>query len=145
MPEGLKFASETEAAAAAKSVPNRQVARLFDVPVVVDEERCIKGCHICVESCPVDCLAIAPATGKSHMKYDDCWYCLACEVDCPTNAITVKIPFLITMSIALDDEQTQQIFLTWRKAWRAENLCQPKILSRIPSIRKTPSAGLPSS
>ena len=36
-----------------------------------------------------------PATGKSHMKYDDCWYCLACEVDCPTNAITVKIPFLI--------------------------------------------------
>jgi succinate dehydrogenase/fumarate reductase flavoprotein subunit len=24
----------------------------------------------------VDCLAIAPATGKSHMKYDDCWYCL---------------------------------------------------------------------
>ena len=69
--------------------------RLFDVPVVVDEERCIKGCHICVESCPVDCLAIAPATGKSHMKYDDCWYCLACEVDCPTNAITVKIPILI--------------------------------------------------
>ena len=63
--------------------------------VVVDEERCIKGCHICVESCPVDCLAIAPATGKSRMKYDDCWYCLACEVDCPTNAITVKIPYLI--------------------------------------------------
>jgi NAD-dependent dihydropyrimidine dehydrogenase PreA subunit len=91
----LKFASETEAASAAKSVPNRQVARLFDVPVVVDEERCIKGCHICVESRPVDCLAIHPATGKSHMKYDDCWYCLACEVDCPTNAITVKIPFLI--------------------------------------------------
>jgi NAD-dependent dihydropyrimidine dehydrogenase PreA subunit len=29
------------------------------------------------------------------MKYDDCWYCLACEVDCPTNAITVKMPFLL--------------------------------------------------
>ena len=90
-----EISSETEAAATARSVPNRQVARLFDVPVVVDEERCIKGCHICVESCPVDCLAIAPATGKSHMKYDDCWYCLACEVDCPTNAITEKIPYLI--------------------------------------------------
>jgi NAD-dependent dihydropyrimidine dehydrogenase PreA subunit len=48
-----------------------------------------------VESCPVDCLAIDVAKGKSHMKYDDCWYCLACEVDCPTNAITVKIPFLL--------------------------------------------------
>jgi NAD-dependent dihydropyrimidine dehydrogenase PreA subunit len=60
----LKFSSETEAAATAKSVPHRQVARFFDVPVVVDEERCIKGCHICVESCPVDCLAIAPATAS---------------------------------------------------------------------------------
>jgi NAD-dependent dihydropyrimidine dehydrogenase PreA subunit len=50
---------------------------------------------VCVESCPVDCLAINPITRKSHMKFDDCWYCLACEVDCPTNAITVKIPFLI--------------------------------------------------
>ena len=91
----LKFASEAEAASVAKSVPNRQAARLFDVPVVVHEERCITGCHICVESCPVDCLAIDPATGKSHMKYDDWWYCLACEVDCSTNAITVKMPFLI--------------------------------------------------
>ena len=63
----LKFASESEAAAAARSLANRQAARVFDVPVVVDEERCITGCHICV----------------------------ACEVDCPTNAITVKIPFLL--------------------------------------------------
>lgn len=91
----LKFASEHEAAQTARTVPNRQSIRTFDVPVVVDHERCIEGCHICVESCPVDCLAIDPITRMSHMKYDDCWYCLACEVDCPTNAITVKIPFLI--------------------------------------------------
>jgi NAD-dependent dihydropyrimidine dehydrogenase PreA subunit len=91
----LKFDDEREAAAAAKAAPNRQTARLFDVPVVVDETKCITGCHICVESCPVDCLAIDAAKGKSHMKYDDCWYCLACEVDCPTNAITVKMPYLV--------------------------------------------------
>jgi NAD-dependent dihydropyrimidine dehydrogenase PreA subunit len=91
----LKFESETLAAAEARLAPNRQTTRLIDVPVIVDEERCITGCHVCVESCPVDCLAINPARGKSHMKYDDCWYCLACEVDCPTNAITVKIPFLL--------------------------------------------------
>lgn len=91
----LKFADEREAAAAALSAPNRQTVRAFDVPVVVDEEKCITGCHICVESCPVDCLAIDSAKGKSHMKHDECWYCLACEVDCPTNAITVKIPFLL--------------------------------------------------
>jgi len=91
----LKFSSETAAALEARNAPNRQTTRTFDVPVVVDETKCITGCHVCVESCPVDCLAIDPARGKSHMKYDDCWYCLACEVDCPTNAITVKIPFLL--------------------------------------------------
>ena len=91
----LKFANEVEAAHEARLTPNRQTLRAFDVPVVVDEEKCITGCHVCVESCPVDCLAIDAAKGKSHMKYDDCWYCLACEVDCPTNAITVKIPFLL--------------------------------------------------
>lgn len=91
----LKYASETAAAQEAKAAPNRQTTKAFDVPVVVDESRCITGCHVCVESCPVDCLAIDPVKKKSHMKYDDCWYCLACEVDCPTNAITVKIPFLL--------------------------------------------------
>ncbi|PTY01633.1 hypothetical protein DB346_12915 [Verrucomicrobia bacterium LW23] len=92
----LKFSSEKEAAFVARQTPNRQTTRVFDVPVVVDTEKCITGCHICVESCPVDCLAIdVGGTGKSHMKFDECWYCLACEVDCPTNAITVKIPYLI--------------------------------------------------
>ena len=91
----LKFASEDQAAEEARLSPNRQTSRVFDVPVVVDESKCITGCHVCVESCPVDCLAIDMAKGKSHMKFDDCWYCLACEVDCPTNAITVKIPYLL--------------------------------------------------
>lgn len=91
----LKFESESVAARAARLAPNRQTTRMFDVPVVVDEERCISGCHVCVESCPVDCLAISIERRKAYMKFDECWYCLACEVDCPTNAITVKIPFLI--------------------------------------------------
>jgi NAD-dependent dihydropyrimidine dehydrogenase PreA subunit len=91
----LKFESEAVAARAARLAPNRQTTKTFDVPVVVDEERCISGCHVCVESCPVDCLAINIEKRKAYMKFDECWYCLACEVDCPTNAITVKIPFLI--------------------------------------------------
>ena len=91
----LKFESETAAAKAASEGPNRQTTRLFDVPVVVNEEKCISGCHVCVDSCPVDCLATDTVRRKAYMKYDECWYCLACEVDCPTNAITVKIPFLL--------------------------------------------------
>jgi NAD-dependent dihydropyrimidine dehydrogenase PreA subunit len=91
----LKFESEVAAAQAAWEAPNRQTTRIFDVPVVVNEEKCISGCHVCVESCPVDCLAIDIAKRKAYMKFDECWYCLACEVDCPSNAITVKIPFLL--------------------------------------------------
>jgi NAD-dependent dihydropyrimidine dehydrogenase PreA subunit len=91
----LKFDSEAAAAQAARLAPNRQTIKVVDVPVVVDESKCINGCHVCVESCPVDCLAINTEKRKAYMKFDDCWYCLACEVDCPTNAITVKIPFLL--------------------------------------------------
>ncbi len=67
----------------------------FDVPVIVNEEACIRGCHLCVEVCPLDALAINPTTGKAYMARDECWYCTPCEVDCPADAITVKIPYLL--------------------------------------------------
>lgn len=82
-------------AAQCKVVGNAQTTRRFDVPVVVDETKCITGCRICIDSCPVDCLAVNPETTKAHMAFDECWYCLACEIDCPRDAITVKIPFLL--------------------------------------------------
>lgn len=86
--EGLK-------AAEARTVGHAQTTERFDVPVIVDKERCISGCHICIDSCPVDCLSVSPVTGKAHMQFDECWYCLACGIDCPKDAITVKIPFLV--------------------------------------------------
>ena len=69
--------------------------RLF--PVVVDDEKCIaeKGCRVCIDVCPLDVLAINDATGKAHMRYDECWYCMPCEVDCPTGAVKVNIPYLL--------------------------------------------------
>ncbi|WP_437626184.1 4Fe-4S dicluster domain-containing protein [Sorangium sp. So ce1151] len=86
---------ESVKAQRARTVGNAEAVVRFDLPVVVEEASCIKGCRICIDSCPVDCLAVNPATGKAHMAYDECWYCLACEIDCPKEAITVKIPFLI--------------------------------------------------
>lgn len=67
------------------------------VPVIVDPERCIaeKGCTVCIDVCPLDVLAIDAITGKAHMKHDECWYCLPCEKDCPTQAIRVEIPYLL--------------------------------------------------
>ena len=67
----------------------------FDVPVIVNEEACIKGCHLCVEVCPLDALAINPTTGKAYMARDECWYCTPCEVDCPADAVIVRIPYLV--------------------------------------------------
>jgi NAD-dependent dihydropyrimidine dehydrogenase PreA subunit len=86
---------EAVKAAQARAIDNAQTGVVVDVPVVVDEGRCISGCHICMDSCPVDCLSVSPVTGKAHMQFDECWYCLACEIDCPKDAITVKIPFLV--------------------------------------------------
>jgi len=67
------------------------------VPVVVDPEKCIadKGCRVCIDVCPLDVLRIDEKTEKAFMKYDECWYCMPCETDCPTRAVSVNIPFLL--------------------------------------------------
>ena len=64
--------------------------------VIVDHSKCIanKGCRTCIDSCPTEILAI-DEEGKVIMAYDQCWYCLPCQHDCPTNAITVAIPYLL--------------------------------------------------
>ena len=65
--------------------------------VVIDDDRCIaeKGCTVCVDVCPLDILAIDDTRKKAFMKYDECWYCMPCEVDCPTGAVKVNIPYLL--------------------------------------------------
>lgn len=70
------------------------------VPVTVNDDLCIadKGCTVCVDVCPLDVLRIAvkdDGTKTAYMKYDECWYCMPCETDCPTNAVTVNLPFLL--------------------------------------------------
>ena len=61
----LKFESEAIAARAARLAPNRQTTRVFDVPVVVNEERCISG---------VPCLRgilSSRLPGHQHRKAED--------------------------------------------------------------------------
>jgi NAD-dependent dihydropyrimidine dehydrogenase PreA subunit len=40
-------------------------------------------------------LAIHPETNKAFMQFDECWYCMPCETDCPTGAVKVEIPYLL--------------------------------------------------
>jgi len=65
--------------------------------VVIDDVKCIaeKGCTVCVDVCPLDILAIDEGRKKAYMKYDECWYCMPCEADCPTGAVKVNIPYLL--------------------------------------------------
>jgi NAD-dependent dihydropyrimidine dehydrogenase PreA subunit len=68
-----------------------------NVPVSVDADKCIadKGCTVCVDVCPLDVLAIDISKGTAYMKFDECWYCMPCEKDCPTGAVRVDIPYLL--------------------------------------------------
>lgn len=64
--------------------------------IQVDPERC-NGCGICADICPCDVFRLNGETGLAEGQYEvDCWYCGACEQDCPTNAISVNLPYLVT-------------------------------------------------
>ena len=67
------------------------------VNIIVDPGKCIaeKGCRVCIDVCPTDILILDLGNGKVRMAYDECWYCLPCQHDCPTQAIRVEIPYLL--------------------------------------------------
>lgn len=71
------------------------VEQRVDVPVTIDESKCIDGCRLCVDMCPLDSLAIHPETNKAYMHVDECWYCGPCAARCPTEAVTVNMPYLL--------------------------------------------------
>jgi NAD-dependent dihydropyrimidine dehydrogenase PreA subunit len=62
----------------------------------VNPEKC-NGCGVCVDICPCDVFRPNPETGLAEGTYEeDCWYCGACEMDCPTQAIIVDLPYLVS-------------------------------------------------
>jgi NAD-dependent dihydropyrimidine dehydrogenase PreA subunit len=71
-----------------------QVDIPYEVPVVVDPDLCIRSCRLCVDICPTDALRLDDE-GVAYMRFNECWYCLPCEVECPTHALTVNIPLLV--------------------------------------------------
>ena len=32
---------------------------------------------------------------KAVEYYKECWYCLPCEIECPTEALLLEVPFLV--------------------------------------------------
>ena len=56
-------------------------------------EEC-KGCELCVEACPQDCLVMSPDLNRKGYHYtmlasDTCTGCINCALVCPDAVITV--------------------------------------------------------
>jgi 2-oxoglutarate ferredoxin oxidoreductase subunit delta len=60
----------------------------------ITEDRC-KGCGLCVEFCPKDCLSMSEALNRIGyhpavlLKPDDCTGCALCAQMCPETAIRI--------------------------------------------------------
>jgi len=66
-----------------------------DVPVTIDVDKCIDGCTLCVDMCPLDSLAIHPDSGKAYMHVDECLVLWPVRGPLPTDAVTVPHPLLL--------------------------------------------------
>jgi len=56
-----------------------------------DYEKCTQ-CGICYNLCPLDVIAL-DGESKPYVKYpDECQLCFICQVECPAEAVKVKIP-----------------------------------------------------
>ncbi len=59
--------------------------------ILIDLEKC-NGDGICVDTCPVSVYELDEKTGKAKVvNLEDCIECLACQENCPEEAITVVI------------------------------------------------------
>lgn len=61
--------------------------------IVINIERC-KGCKLCVQVCPKDCITISNQSNKSgyfpaRADNTDCTGCAACAIICPEAIIEV--------------------------------------------------------
>ena len=62
------------------------------VKITVDKEKCT-ATGTCVDVCPVSVYEIKNVGGKKvsvPVRSSECILCRACEVNCPTGAITVE-------------------------------------------------------
>jgi adenylylsulfate reductase subunit B len=62
------------------------------MPPVIDEKKCNK-CGICADICPLDVFYGSKDGDIPVVSYgEDCYFCSACIIECPTNAIILRFP-----------------------------------------------------
>ncbi|MBI4321090.1 MAG: 4Fe-4S binding protein [Chloroflexi bacterium] len=62
------------------------------MPPRIDLEKC-NGCGRCDEICPGDLIHVDEASNFPVVQYpDECWHCGCCRIDCPVEAIEIRLP-----------------------------------------------------
>ena len=72
------------------------------MPPVINDNKCIKCC-VCADVCPVDVFYNSTVDDVPNVSYgEDCYFCGACIVECPTDAITLRYPLYAQPSFISD-------------------------------------------
>lgn len=63
------------------------------MPPIIAKETCV-GCGTCAEVCTMDVFSHARdgAQPPEVLYPDECWHCTACQMDCPRQAIHLRLP-----------------------------------------------------
>jgi adenylylsulfate reductase subunit B len=61
------------------------------MPPVIDESLC-ERCGTCYDICPQDILYFEEDTVPTIPYPDECWHCGACVLDCPVEAVRLRLP-----------------------------------------------------
>lgn len=58
---------------------------------VIDHDLC-QCCGTCFDICPQDVFGFETDTVPSVDYADECWHCGACVIDCPVEAVRLRLP-----------------------------------------------------
>ncbi len=75
------------------------------MPPIIDPAKC-RGCGTCADICNSNIYVFDKKKDRvPQVKFpDECWHCNACVIDCPAQAITLRLP-LAFMLLHVDAKQ----------------------------------------
>ncbi|MFH0897526.1 MAG: 4Fe-4S dicluster domain-containing protein [Candidatus Bathyarchaeota archaeon] len=62
-----------------------RIQKMFFGKITVNQEKCFKGCHDCIDVCPITGTLYLAEDGKVHVNELTCIYCGVCKIVCPEN------------------------------------------------------------